>query len=76
MHLLRRCGESSHGVRQPRRGGHPSFEALGQYELLVCMILDVLANPDKERVKDCGVNATDWLKSLSSTFPAPAPFSP
>jgi len=35
------------------------------FDVLVFVILDALANPDKERVKDDGVNTTDWLQSLS-----------
>lgn len=45
------------------------------FDVLVFMILDALANPDKERVKDDGVNTTDWLQSLSFTFLVSAPLS-
>jgi THO complex subunit 2 len=33
------------------------------FDVLVFIILDALANPDKERLKDDGVNTTDWLQS-------------
>ncbi|KAF7978302.1 hypothetical protein HWV62_899 [Athelia sp. TMB] len=36
------------------------------FDVLVFIILDALANPNKERVKDDGVNTTDWLQSLAS----------
>lgn len=35
------------------------------FDVLVFIILDALANPDKERLKDDGVNTTDWLQSAS-----------
>lgn len=33
------------------------------FDVLVFIILDALANPRKERVKDDGVNTSDWLQS-------------
>jgi THO complex subunit 2 len=33
------------------------------FEVLVFVILDALASPHKERVKDDGVNSSDWLQS-------------
>ena len=33
------------------------------FDVLVFIILSALANPDKERVKDDGVNTSDWLQS-------------
>lgn len=33
------------------------------FDVLVFIILEALANPDKERVKDDGVNTSDWLQS-------------
>ncbi|KAF8639741.1 hypothetical protein AX17_001003 [Amanita inopinata Kibby_2008] len=36
------------------------------FDVLVFIILDALANPQKERVKDDGVNTSDWLQSLAS----------
>ena len=33
------------------------------FDVLVYVILDALANPHKERVKDDGVNTSDWLQS-------------
>ncbi|KAF9468910.1 transcription factor/nuclear export subunit protein 2-domain-containing protein [Collybia nuda] len=36
------------------------------FDVLVFIILDALANPNKERLKDDGVNTTDWLQSLAS----------
>ncbi|KAF9647035.1 hypothetical protein BDM02DRAFT_2819645 [Thelephora ganbajun] len=36
------------------------------FDVLVFVILDALANPNKERVKDDGVNTSDWLQSLAS----------
>ena len=33
------------------------------FDVLVYIILDALANPHKERVKDDGVNTSDWLQS-------------
>ena len=35
------------------------------FDVLVFIILDALANPDKDRLKDDGVNTTDWLQSMS-----------
>jgi hypothetical protein len=34
------------------------------FDVLVFIILDALANPNKERLKDDGVNTTDWLQSM------------
>ena len=34
------------------------------FDVLVFIILDALANPRKERVKDDGVNTSDWLQSM------------
>ncbi|KAF9534975.1 transcription factor/nuclear export subunit protein 2-domain-containing protein [Crepidotus variabilis] len=36
------------------------------FDVLVFVVLAAFANPDKERVKDDGVNASDWLQSLAS----------
>lgn len=36
------------------------------FDVLVFIILDALANPNKERVKDDGVNTSDWLQSWST----------
>ncbi|KAI0047273.1 hypothetical protein FA95DRAFT_1664524 [Auriscalpium vulgare] len=36
------------------------------FDVLVYIILDALSNPNKDRVKDDGVNTTDWLQSLAS----------
>lgn len=36
------------------------------FDVLVFIILDALANPNKERLKDDGVNTTDWLQSALS----------
>ncbi|KAJ2920447.1 hypothetical protein H1R20_g16647, partial [Candolleomyces eurysporus] len=36
------------------------------FDVLVFVILDALANPRKARVKDDGVNISDWLQSLAS----------
>ncbi|KAM6495643.1 Transcription factor/nuclear export subunit protein 2 domain containing protein [Amanita muscaria] len=36
------------------------------FDVLVYIILDALTNPRKERVKDDGVNTSDWLQSLAS----------
>jgi THO complex subunit 2 len=36
------------------------------FDVLYYLICDALANPNKERVKDDGVNLTDWLQNLSS----------
>lgn len=38
------------------------------FDVLVFVILDALANPRKERVKDDGVNTSDWLQSRFGTF--------
>lgn len=35
------------------------------FDVLIFIILDALANPNKERVKDDGVNTSDWLQSKS-----------
>lgn len=40
------------------------------FDVLVFIILDALANPNKDRVKDDGVNTADWLQSKCySDFP-------
>jgi THO complex subunit 2 len=36
------------------------------FDVLVYIILDALSNPNKERVKDDGVNTSDWLQSRFS----------
>ncbi|KAG9317173.1 transcription factor/nuclear export subunit protein 2-domain-containing protein [Chiua virens] len=36
------------------------------FDVLVYIILDALSNPYKNRVKDDGVNISDWLQSLAS----------
>ncbi|KAF9224309.1 hypothetical protein BS17DRAFT_779623 [Gyrodon lividus] len=36
------------------------------FDVLVYIILDALSNPHKNRVKDDGVNISDWLQSLAS----------
>ncbi|TFK56192.1 hypothetical protein OE88DRAFT_1621965 [Heliocybe sulcata] len=36
------------------------------FDVLLYIILDALANPNKNRVKDDGVNTADWLQSLAS----------
>lgn len=36
------------------------------FDVLVFVILDALSNPHKNRVKDDGVNISDWLQSLAS----------
>ncbi|KAJ3723327.1 transcription factor/nuclear export subunit protein 2-domain-containing protein [Lentinula raphanica] len=36
------------------------------FDVLTFVILDALANPNKERVKEDGVNTSDWLQSLAS----------
>ncbi|KAI5124799.1 hypothetical protein M0805_005432 [Coniferiporia weirii] len=36
------------------------------FDILVFIILDALANPLKDRVKDDGANASDWLQSLAT----------
>ncbi|EPQ59661.1 hypothetical protein GLOTRDRAFT_136479 [Gloeophyllum trabeum ATCC 11539] len=36
------------------------------FDVLVFLILDAFANPNKARVKDDGVNTADWLTSLAS----------
>jgi THO complex subunit 2 len=38
------------------------------FDVLVFVILDALANPRKERVKDDGVNTSDWLQSRFVSF--------
>jgi THO complex subunit 2 len=38
------------------------------FDVLVFVILDALSNPKKDRVKDDGVNTSDWLQSESNTF--------
>ncbi|KAG2148090.1 transcription factor/nuclear export subunit protein 2-domain-containing protein [Suillus clintonianus] len=36
------------------------------FDVLVYVILEALSNPNKNRVKDDGVNTSDWLQSLAS----------
>ncbi|KAI0750889.1 transcription factor/nuclear export subunit protein 2-domain-containing protein [Daedaleopsis nitida] len=43
-----------------------NFVTIMGFDVLVYIILEALANPHKERVKDDGVNTTDWLQSLAS----------
>ena len=38
------------------------------FDVLIFVILDAFANPDKERVKDDGVNIMDWLQSMVHFF--------
>ena len=38
------------------------------FDVLVYVILDALANPNKDRVKDDGVNTSDWLLSTPPLF--------
>lgn len=33
------------------------------FDVLIYVVLDALANPHKDRVKDDGVNTSDWLQS-------------
>jgi THO complex subunit 2 len=40
------------------------------FDVLVYIILDALANPHKERVKDDGVNTSDWLQSALTSCPS------
>ncbi|KAL0580932.1 THO2 plays a role in transcriptional elongation [Marasmius crinis-equi] len=42
------------------------FVTVFGFDILVFIILDALSNPNKERVKDDGVNTSDWLLSLAS----------
>lgn len=35
------------------------------FDVLLFVVLDALANPNKDRVKDDGVNTSDWLMSMS-----------
>ncbi|TBU49613.1 transcription factor/nuclear export subunit protein 2-domain-containing protein [Dichomitus squalens] len=43
-----------------------NYVTLMGFDVLVYIILDAFANPNKERVKDDGVNISDWLQSLAS----------
>ncbi|TRM68443.1 transcription factor/nuclear export subunit protein 2-domain-containing protein [Schizophyllum amplum] len=42
------------------------YSTIMGFDILVWVILDALSNPDKPRVKDDGVNLSDWLQSLAS----------
>ncbi|KAL1743555.1 transcription factor/nuclear export subunit protein 2-domain-containing protein [Schizophyllum fasciatum] len=42
------------------------FSTLMGLDILVWVVLDALSNPNKPRVKDDGVNLSDWLQSLAS----------
>ncbi|KAL0063115.1 THO2 plays a role in transcriptional elongation [Marasmius tenuissimus] len=42
------------------------YVTLFGFDILVFIILDALSNPNKDRVKDDGVNTSDWLLSLAS----------
>ena len=35
------------------------------FDVLVFIVLDALSNPHRERVKEDGVNTSDWLQSMS-----------
>lgn len=39
------------------------------FDVLLYIIIDALANPNKERVKDDGVNSSEWL--VRASFPPP-----
>jgi len=41
------------------------------FDVLVFIVIGAFANPDKERVKDDGVNASDWLQSMWNFFRLP-----
>ncbi|KZT71598.1 hypothetical protein DAEQUDRAFT_763816 [Daedalea quercina L-15889] len=43
-----------------------NFVTIMGFDVLVFVILDAMANPDKDRVKDDGVNTSDWLQSIAS----------
>ena len=43
-----------------------NYVTLMGFDVLVYIILDALANPNKDRVKDDGVNTSDWLQSKLS----------
>ncbi|KAI0722891.1 transcription factor/nuclear export subunit protein 2-domain-containing protein [Earliella scabrosa] len=43
-----------------------NFVTIMGFDVLVYIILEALSNPNKERVKDDGVNTSDWLQSLAS----------
>ncbi|KAH8118538.1 transcription factor/nuclear export subunit protein 2-domain-containing protein [Phellopilus nigrolimitatus] len=36
------------------------------FDILVFIVIDALANPNKDRVKEDGANASDWLQSLAT----------
>lgn len=40
-----------------------SYVTIMGFDVLLFVILDALANPNKERVKEDGVNTSDWLLS-------------
>ncbi|TCD67697.1 THO complex subunit 2 [Steccherinum ochraceum] len=43
-----------------------NFVTIMGFDVLLFVVLDALANPHKDRVKDDGVNTSDWLLSLAS----------
>ncbi|KAI0082601.1 hypothetical protein K474DRAFT_1655406 [Panus rudis PR-1116 ss-1] len=43
-----------------------NFVTIMGFDVLLFIVLDALANPHKARVKDDGVNTSDWLQSLAS----------
>ena len=45
-----------------------NYATIMGFDVLVYIILDALANPHKDRVKDDGVNTSDWLQSKSIPF--------
>lgn len=40
-----------------------NFVTIMGFDVLIYIILEALSNPNKERVKDDGVNTSDWLQS-------------
>ncbi|KZW03863.1 hypothetical protein EXIGLDRAFT_715906 [Exidia glandulosa HHB12029] len=42
------------------------FCALMPFDVLLFIVLETLANPDKERLKDDGISVSQWLQSLAS----------
>ena len=54
-----------------------SYVTIMGFDVLLFVILDALANPNKDRVKEDGVNTSDWLLStcFHSVFTSGADFS-
>lgn len=45
-----------------------SYSTVMDFDVLLFVVMDAFANPNKDRLKDDGVNTSDWLQSTLSPF--------